>query len=75
MSNPMSILGPDPDTFIPEYVRMSHILGRIAQDEKIRYLDTVPFWYHALTLFAFLCVSLYGSDKTIEILHSAILLN
>jgi hypothetical protein len=45
---PHAILGPDPDTFIPEYIRMSHILGCIAQDEKIRYLDTVPFWYHAL---------------------------
>jgi hypothetical protein len=45
---PHAILGPDPDTFIPEYIRMSHILGRIAQDEKIRYLDTIPFWYHAL---------------------------
>jgi hypothetical protein len=45
---PHAILGPDPDTFIPEYVRMSHVLGRIAQDEKIRYVDTVPFWYHAL---------------------------
>jgi hypothetical protein len=45
---PHAILGPDPDTFIPEYVRMSHILGRIAQDEKVRYVDTVPFWYHAL---------------------------
>jgi hypothetical protein len=27
---------------------MSHILGRIAQDEEIRYLDTVPLWYYVL---------------------------
>ena len=45
---PHAILGPDVHTFVPEYIRMSHILGRIAQEEKIRYIDTVPYWYHTV---------------------------
>jgi hypothetical protein len=45
---PHVILGPDPHTFIPEYIRTSHILGRVAHDENVRYIDTVPFWYHTL---------------------------
>jgi hypothetical protein len=44
---PHAIVGPDVHTFIPEYIRMSHILGRVSQDEGVRYIDTVPYWYHA----------------------------
>jgi hypothetical protein len=45
---PHAILGPDVHTFIPEYIRMSHILGHASQDEGVRYIDTVPYWYHTV---------------------------
>jgi hypothetical protein len=45
---PHAILGPDVHTFIPEYIRMSHILSRVSQDEGVRYIDTVPYWYHTV---------------------------
>jgi hypothetical protein len=43
---PHAILGPDVHTFIPEYIRMSHILSWVSQEEGVRYIDTVPYWYH-----------------------------
>jgi hypothetical protein len=45
---PHAILGPDVHTFIPEYIRMSHILGHVAKGENVRYIDTVPYWYHTV---------------------------
>jgi hypothetical protein len=27
---------------------MSHILSRVSQEEGIRYIDTVPYWYHTV---------------------------
>ena len=43
---PHSLPGADPCIFIPQYIRMSAILAKIASEYDVKYIDTVPTWYN-----------------------------
>ena len=45
---PHAVLGPDVNSFIPAYIKMSHILSQVSKEEQVRYIETVPYWYHTL---------------------------
>ena len=37
----------DPNVYVPEYIEMSKNLRSIADDYGVKYIDTVPEWFHA----------------------------
>jgi hypothetical protein len=43
---PHTLPGPDPNVFLPQYIKMSSILADIAKQYHVKYIDTVPSWYH-----------------------------
>jgi hypothetical protein len=43
---PHTLPGPDPNVFLPQYIKMSSILADIAKQYHAKYIDTVPAWYH-----------------------------
>lgn len=43
---PHTLPGPDPNVFLPQYIKMSSILADIAKQYHVKYIDTVPAWYH-----------------------------
>jgi hypothetical protein len=44
---PQDIKGADPKVYLPQYVNMSKSLRHIADQYGVKYIDTVPTWYHA----------------------------
>jgi hypothetical protein len=43
---PQCIPGADPKVYLPQYVNMSKTLRQIADHYGVKYVDTVPPWYH-----------------------------
>jgi len=44
---PQCVNGADPKIYLPQYVNMSKALRQIADQYGVKYIDTVPPWYHA----------------------------
>jgi hypothetical protein len=43
---PQIIKGSDPKVYLHMYVTMSNIISKIAEQNHVKYFDTVPSWYH-----------------------------
>jgi hypothetical protein len=43
---PHTLPGADPNVFLPQYIKMSSILADVAKQYHVKYIDTVPAWYH-----------------------------
>jgi hypothetical protein len=67
---PQCIKGADPKVYLPQYVNMSKALRQIADQYGVKYIDTVPPWYHAE-------MKTYGIKKGLDALssHSLILMD
>jgi hypothetical protein len=44
---PQDVKGSDPKMYLPQYINMSKSLRQIADQYGVKYIDTVPPWFHA----------------------------